>query len=101
MVLTVNDTIDGNFVALNDDLTDGNERSVRYFGRSVLENDDVDVALWTIDQSGYNYFSTLQDISSNGGFASATPYNPISNLSDGLGNFTVYNRTKISGTVTP
>ena len=100
-VMSVNDTLDRAFRVVNDDLTDGNQRNLRYQGRSVKIGDEIDMELWTIDQPGYNYFSTMQDISSNGGFASATPYNPISNLSGGLGNFTVYNRTKISGMVTP
>lgn len=101
VVLTVNDTVDRNFVALDDDLTNGNVRNFPYFFREVYEGDEVDAELWTIDRSGFDYFTTMQDISSDGGFASATPYNPISNLSSGLGNFVVYNRTEISGTVTP
>ena len=99
--LTVNDTIDRNFIAINDELTNGNEQNRPYFFRDVYEGDEVDVDLWTIDQAGFDYFRTMQDISSDGGFASATPYNPISNLSGGLGNFTVYNRSSYSAQVTP
>lgn len=101
LIMTVNDTVDKTFVALTDDLTNGNERSYRYRSRNVFEGDEVDMELWTIDRSGYDYFETLADIASDGGFASATPYNPITNLSSGLGSFTVYNRSRISGMVIP
>lgn len=100
-VLTVNDTLDNVFRVANDDLTDGNERDLGYFQRRVREGDNVEVELWMIDQEAFNYFNTLDDIASGSGFVSATPYNPISNLSGGLGNFTVYHRSTISGTVTP
>lgn len=99
--LTVNDTLDRNFVVLSDELTNGNEQNRPYFSRNVRGGDMVDMDLWTIDRAGFDYFRTMQDISSGGGFASATPYNPISNLSGGLGNFTVYNRSSYSAVVIP
>ncbi len=99
--LVVNDTLDKGFRVANDDLTDGNERNLGYFGKQVKVGDEVKVDLWTIDQAAFNYFKTMDDISSGSGFVSATPYNPISNLSGGLGNFTVYHRSTISGTVVP
>lgn len=100
-VMAVNDTIDRRFRVASDDLTDGNQQNLPYFQRPVREGDEVYMELWTIDRAGFDYFLTMDDISSGGGFASATPYNPISNLSGGLGNFTVYHRSTVFAIVDP
>ncbi len=92
VLVTVNDTLQKRTLVTNDNITDGQLRDLNFNGSDIYEGDTVMVELWTIDKAGYDYYSTLQDISSGGGFSSSTPYNPITNLSSGLGHFTVYQR---------
>lgn len=93
MLVYVNDTLQRNAYDIDDDISNGNEQDVNYFGEAINLGDTVVVELWAIDRAGYDYYSTLSDITNGSGFASATPYNPISNLTSGLGHFTVYQRS--------
>lgn len=55
------------------------------------KTDNVLVELQSIDQSAYNYFSTLANITGVDLVQSASPANPISNFSNGaLGYFSAY-----------
>lgn len=54
----------------------------------VYAGDTVGVRVYTIDEHVYNYFESLNDALSSNPFFSSTPYNPVSNISNGaLGYF--------------
>ena len=94
ILATVNDTLQRRKSVTTDELTNGQVRDYIYFGSDIYLGDTVVVELWTINEQSYQFYNTLGDIlSSGGGFASSTPYNPITNLSSGLGHFSVYQRS--------
>lgn len=94
ILATVNDTLQRRKSVTTDELTNGQVRDYIFFGKDIYLGDTVVVELWTINEQAYKFYSTLDDIlSSGGGFASSTPYNPITNLSSGLGHFSVYQRS--------
>ncbi len=62
----------------------------------VIEGDSLTVELESIDKATYNFFRTFRNVESGAGtsFLSASPANPISNISNGaLGYFTAYSVT--------
>ncbi|MEI6852847.1 MAG: DUF4249 domain-containing protein [Bacteroidota bacterium] len=78
----------------DDELRDGSlllRRIVR-FDTTLVKGDSVTLELRSIDKPVFNYLDQLnEDIGGNFGNASATPANPISNLSNGaLGFFSAY-----------
>lgn len=84
-----------------DELYNGEDVDLLFFGSGVQEGDTIAVELWSMDRAGYDYYRTLANIQESNPFTSATPYNPISNLSGGLGHFTVYQRDQWIGIVEP
>ena len=76
---------------LSDKLTDGQEMSLTYNTRLLL-NDSVIVSLEAIDKQTFNFYTTLENASGDGpGFLSAPPENPVNNISNkGLGYFSAY-----------
>lgn len=92
VLVTVNDTVRSEINVFDDALYNGNYIEQEIFGQRFKAGDNVSVELWSIDKASYEYYRTLADILSSG-LNSATPYNPISNLSDGLGHFTLYTKT--------
>ena len=79
--------IPGNFIQ-SDQYNDGNINQEPIFATEIKAGDTVDVVMFGIDKSIYNYFFTLEQ-----NIQGATPANPTSNFSGGcLGYFSV--RTK-------
>ena len=80
----VNGTRDKSIYIQDDQFTDGNLTVQPLFGPEILVNDTVRVDMFCIDKPVHTYFNQLSINSSS----SATPANPISNLSGGcLGYF--------------
>jgi hypothetical protein len=82
----------------NDQLRDGNnitEDIVRMDPR-LKTGDSITIYLQTIDKNVFNYFLQLSQISGQGyGGSSASPANPISNITGGvLGYFSAYSERK-------
>jgi hypothetical protein len=79
------------FVFVFDDrLSDGRYISQQLFTDSSYINigDSVALQMNCVDKNVYNYFNTLQEAISGNSFQSASPSNPISNISNGaLGYF--------------
>lgn len=102
VLATVNDTLQRRKSITSDKYTDGQERDYMYFGSDIYVGDTVTIELWTLNKAAHDFYITLDDIlSSGGGFASSTPYNPITNLSSGLGHFSVYQRSVKTAIVSP
>lgn len=79
----------------NDRLFDGKLRDISARAGDIQTGDTVQVELWSITESIYNYYNVLnQNNFSNPINASAAPANPPSNFStDVLGYFNVYSFT--------
>jgi hypothetical protein len=75
----VNGIRDKSIYIQDDQFTDGNLVVQPLFGPELLLNDTVRVDMFCIDKPVYTYFNQLSVNSSN----SATPANPVSNLSGG------------------
>jgi hypothetical protein len=77
-----------------DRLSDGRYIEEPLFNDSnyLHKGDTLAVKMYCVDQSNYNYFFTLQEISNNnGGFQTASPANPNTNLTGGaLGYFSAH-----------
>ncbi|MFT4982353.1 MAG: hypothetical protein ACI9UR_002225 [Bacteroidia bacterium] len=86
---------------VNDDLNDGQLIDVTIFRANVEAGDTISLELWSMDRAGYDFYNTLADIEQSNPFTSSTPYNPITNLSSGLGHFTVHNRDSRTLIVVP
>lgn len=87
---------------LSDELTNGRiVNTMLYQDDIVLKTGDrVDVEMQCIDINVYNYWYTLSQQGGNGPTNSATPSNPISNLTNGaLGYFSAHTTQKKSITV--
>lgn len=84
----------GNIFLYSDKLFNGNTVTQRFRIRSnnIKAGDTVTVELLSIDEATYNYFNTLKAIiNSDGPGSSASPANPVTNLSNGsLGYFAAY-----------
>lgn len=85
----------------DDELYNGQNVDLLFFEDMVFAGDTIVVELWSMDRAAYDYYRTLEDIQQSNPFTSATPYNPISNLSSGLGHFAVYQRDTWFGVVEP
>lgn len=73
-----------------DRLSDGRYISQQLFTDSAYINtgDSVAIQMNCVDKNVYNYFNTLQQAISGNSFQSASPSNPVSNISGGtLGYF--------------
>jgi Domain of unknown function (DUF4249) len=80
----------GSYIVGNDENADNDTLSFSP-GPTVLVDlfDTVTVRVNTIDRSTYTYFDQLSDALRSNSFFSSTPYNPLSNISNGaLGYFT-------------
>lgn len=91
------ETINGNRVpdifVFEDRLSDGKYiRQTLYNDTSTLHSGQtLKVDMYCVDKNIYNYFFSLFQVSGNNGFQSASPANPISNLSNGaLGYFSAH-----------
>jgi len=93
VMVTVNDTLQRRKSITSDEFTNGNITDYIFFGSNIHLGDTLVIELWSIDKQSYDFYTTLDDVLSSG-FLSATPYNPITNLSSGLGHFTVYQRSR-------
>jgi len=83
---------DGESDLYSDKLFDGKVIGLVQHSSVVFsKTDNVLVELQTIDESAYNYFSTLANITGVDFIQSASPANPISNFNNGaLGYFSAY-----------
>jgi hypothetical protein len=82
----------GNFIQ-SDQYNDGNMMMEPLFADGIDSGDTIDVVMFGIEETVYNYFYTLQQNEQG-----ATPANPTSNFSGGcLGYFSV--RTKDVGQI--
>ena len=93
VMVTVNDTLQDRKSVTSDEFTNGNVRDYLFFGENIHLGDSVQIELWSINREAYDFYTTLDDVLSSG-FGSSTPYNPITNLSSGLGHFTIYQRSE-------
>ncbi|MCX6257362.1 MAG: DUF4249 domain-containing protein [Bacteroidia bacterium] len=76
---------------LSDKLIDGAEMSMSY-NTKLVPGDSVTVKLESIDESAFNFYTTLEAAVADGtSFLSAPPANPVNNISNnGLGYFAAY-----------
>ncbi|HVS96924.1 MAG TPA: DUF4249 domain-containing protein [Puia sp.] len=85
-----------------DRLSDGRYISYPLYNDSAYlqPGDTLTVTMNGIDRNTYNYFFTLMNVAGNNNFESATPTNPVSNISGGaLGYFSAHTIQKASITV--
>ncbi|MDN3670284.1 DUF4249 domain-containing protein [Echinicola jeungdonensis] len=83
---------DNNLWLSDDKYTDGNIQDFE-FPHTLEEGDTVDVALYHLDQTTYDYYRTLEEVIDGGGVA---PSNPLSNFGDeALGYFGAYSVTSL------
>lgn len=82
----------GVFVA-DDDLVDGTQINYTLFRSALDLADTVQVELWSIDAASHAFYSTLADVITVNPFTSSAPYNPTSNVTNGIGVFCVYQRS--------
>lgn len=85
----VNGVKDDNFYIGNDVLGNGQLASAPLFATEIGPKDTVFIELRSMDEDAYTYLSTLSSNINSGPF-SATPANPVSNLSQGVGLFSIY-----------
>lgn len=85
----VNGVKDDYFYIGNDVLGNGQLASAPLFATEIKPRDTVFVELRSMDEESYTYLSTLSSNINSSAF-SATPANPVSNLSEGVGLFSVY-----------
>lgn len=81
----------GVFVA-DDDLVDGTQINYTLFRSALDLADTVQVELWSIDAASHAFYSTLADVITVNPFTSSAPYNPTSNITNGIGVFCVYQK---------
>ncbi|MCU0434765.1 MAG: DUF4249 domain-containing protein [Bacteroidia bacterium] len=78
----------GIFYLVDDRLSNGRYLQFPLFPIFAELNDTVEVEMWSIDKPAYDYYTTLEDIATDGGAASASPGNPVTMMSGGaLGYF--------------
>jgi len=90
---TVNDRLIPNVFVFEDRLSDGRYIEQPLFNDSAyLKTDDVLVLTMNcVDKNNYNYFFTLANVTGNNNFQTATPANPVTNISNGaLGYFSAH-----------
>jgi len=91
--ITVNDSLIQNgftsYLVIDDELFNGQLFNFEILGTEAIKGDHVRVEMQSIGYNTYKYFLSLNDLV-DGGMGS-TPYNPISNMSNGaLGYFGAY-----------
>lgn len=90
----VNGTMQEDLSLFNDDNVNGNKVTIPYFGQKakLVPGDSVIMELRSLSKTSYDYYNTLDEISSGGGGGqAASPQNPTTNLSGGaLGYFAAY-----------
>lgn len=82
-----------------DRLSDGRSIQDPLFNDSsyLQKNDTLVLTMDCIDQNSYNYFYTLMNVTGNNNFQSATPANPVTNLSNGaLGYFSAHTTQRVA-----
>jgi Domain of unknown function (DUF4249) len=80
-----------------DRLSDGKYIQESLFNDSsyLQVGDTLLVKMYCIDKATYNYFNTLINVAGNNNFQTATPANPITNISNGaLGYFSAHTTTQ-------
>ena len=89
-IKTTNGIVEKSIYITNDYLQDGNYSAMPLFsGDNLVKGDSVTISLQSIDKGVYEYFRTLSLL--NGGDPSASPANPLSNVTNGaLGYFNAY-----------
>lgn len=85
----VNGAADENFYIGDDALGNGQLASAPLFATTIKSKDTVFVELLSMDEASYKYLLTLSGNLSAGPF-SASPANPVSNMSQGLGYYSTY-----------
>ncbi|MDR3712418.1 MAG: DUF4249 domain-containing protein [Puia sp.] len=87
------------FFIFEDRLSDGRYISnTLYMDSTYLQSgQDLEVKMYCIDENVYNYFFQLNQSGGGGGFNTASPANPVSNISNGaLGYFSAHTTQSIS-----
>jgi hypothetical protein len=94
---TVNNVAVPDILVFEDRLSDGKYiRNTLFNDTSRLHPDDsLVLGMYCIDKNIYNYFFSLQQVTGNNSFRSATPANPSTNISNGaLGYFSAHTITR-------
>jgi hypothetical protein len=89
-----------NIFVFEDRLSNGRYIEQPLFNDSAYlkKGDTLSLSMFCVDKNMYNYFFTLLNVTGNNNFQSATPANPITNISNGaLGYFSAHtvNKTKL------
>jgi len=86
-----------NIFVFEDRLSDGRYIQQPLYNDSTYlqRGDTMQLKMYCIDKPAYDYFNTLIPVTGNNSFQSATPANPISNISNGaLGYFSAHTVTQ-------
>lgn len=79
------------YTLVSDFISENNTISFTSRMNTFDPGDQVEVRVYSVDVNVYNYFSMLDDVLGEGMALSATPYNPVSNFSNGaLGYFAAW-----------
>jgi hypothetical protein len=79
-------TLGGNYRLFDDQYTNGQEIELR--AARAKAGDTIKIELYSLDNSTYGYYRTLEDLLQTNPFFGSTPANPNTNLSNGaLGYF--------------
>jgi len=82
---------DGEITLYSDKLFNGKDIGLGQRSQTFSKTDTLTIELQSIDEAAYNYFSTLENITSKDWLQSASPANPTSNFNNGaLGYFSAY-----------
>lgn len=81
----VNGRLIPNFFVFEDRLSDGRYIQQPLFNDSsyLQKGDTLQLRMYCIDKNIYNYFFSLLQVSANNGFQTASPDNPITNITGG------------------
>lgn len=96
---SVNGEMNQGYFVSDDALTNGSWIDYAVFRSGLELNDTAQVELWSIDEASYTFYSTIADVLNVNPFTASTPYNPTSNITNGIGVFCVYQRATIGGIV--
>jgi hypothetical protein len=100
--ITVNGKTDPTISVSNDNIIDGKRNEQPIFISNddyrINKNDIVTIKAKAIDETIYNYYFVLSNLSGDGPGGGSTPTNPVSNFSGGaLGYFSAFSSQEISG----
>lgn len=90
---TLNGRLIPNVFVFEDRLSDGRYIEQPLFNDSsyLKKNDTLEITMNCVDKNIYNYFFTLANVTGNNNFQTATPANPVTNISNGaLGYFSAH-----------